>query len=366
MTERDADRSEGYARREAEEAAEAERKYSSYLPRGNSLTLLHHLPGRAQALTDVQLTNPTYPRQSPSPTHLQTHMHPAVHHQRRDSDTLRTLGTTMATASSPTIHEALPARRSPSNLGYSIGVAPQARHRRSPTAPEPPTTSGAIAPPGLSGPAAKTWAGGDVNEADYDPRYQDVAPPQADFDQRYQDMAPQQAFQGAPVMRPPPVPVQKVQSAPRSILVNKKSYIRLDMIGKGGTSRVFRVLSTANELFAIKRVSLDKTDPETMSGYQNEISLLKRLNGNKRIIRLVDSELKGGPAGSKGHLLLVMECGEIGTSSASYDVGSELTDVFRSCKISTRAAERAVRPSVGVLLLEAGEWSGHSLMRKDD
>ncbi|TFK40564.1 kinase-like domain-containing protein [Crucibulum laeve] len=83
------------------------------------------------------------------------------------------------------------------------------------------------------------------------------------------------------------------------------------MIGKGGSSRVFRVLNHANELYAIKRVSLDKTDAETMNGYMNEISLLKRLEGNSRIIRLIDSELRAGPGGSKGHLLLVMECGEI-------------------------------------------------------
>ena len=85
------------------------------------------------------------------------------------------------------------------------------------------------------------------------------------------------------------------------------------MIGKGGSSRVYRVITDRSEIFAIKRVSLDKTDAETMSGYMNEIALLKRLDGNNRIIRLVDSEVRAGPGGgSKGHLLLVMECGEIG------------------------------------------------------
>ena len=71
-------------------------------------------------------------------------------------------------------------------------------------------------------------------------------------------------------------------------------------------------MTGTNEIYAIKRVSLDKTDAETMSGYMNEIALLKRLEGNSRIIRLVDSEVKAGPGGSKGHLMLVMECGEIG------------------------------------------------------
>ncbi|KIM66810.1 hypothetical protein SCLCIDRAFT_1210865 [Scleroderma citrinum Foug A] len=48
-----------------------------------------------------------------------------------------------------------------------------------------------------------------------------------------------------------------------------------------------------------------------MKGYMNEIGLLKRLEGNNRIIQLFDSEVKGGPGGTKGHLMLVMECGEI-------------------------------------------------------
>lgn len=98
-----------------------------------------------------------------------------------------------------------------------------------------------------------------------------------------------------------------------SAQVNKKAYARLDLVGKGGSSRVYRVMNSANEIYAIKRVSLDKTDNDTISGYMNEISLLKRLDGNSRIIRLLDSEVKSGPAGSKGSLMLVMECGEIGT-----------------------------------------------------
>lgn len=110
---------------------------------------------------------------------------------------------------------------------------------------------------------------------------------------------------------------QQAQSAldgkARNLVVSKKVYARLDMIGKGGSSRVYRVMNSANEIFAIKRVSLEKTDDETLNGYLNEISLLKRLEGNARIIRLIENELKPGPGGSKGHLLLLMECGEVGT-----------------------------------------------------
>lgn len=93
--------------------------------------------------------------------------------------------------------------------------------------------------------------------------------------------------------------------------VNRKTYVRLDLIGRGGSSRVYRVMTQSHEFYALKRVSLDKASEEEMAGYRNEISLLKRLTGNERIIRLVDAELKGGGSGSKGSLMLVMECGEI-------------------------------------------------------
>jgi serine/threonine-protein kinase TTK/MPS1 len=121
----------------------------------------------------------------------------------------------------------------------------------------------------------------------------------------------QQYIQPPPASAPAAIPAPQASQLNRHMVVNKKPYARLDMIGKGGSSRVFRVLSHTNELYAIKRVSLDKTDADTMSGYMNEIALLKRLDGNSRIIRLIDSEVKAGPGGSKGHLLLVMECGEV-------------------------------------------------------
>ncbi|KAF8521386.1 kinase-like domain-containing protein, partial [Hysterangium stoloniferum] len=90
--------------------------------------------------------------------------------------------------------------------------------------------------------------------------------------------------------------------------VNGKTYGKLDMIGKGGSSRVYRVITPSNEIYALKRVSLDRTDQETMQGYMNEIALLRRLKGNDRIIQLEESEVRGG---SRGHLMLVMECGEV-------------------------------------------------------
>lgn len=103
--------------------------------------------------------------------------------------------------------------------------------------------------------------------------------------------------------------------------MNKRIYQRLDLLGKGGSSRVYRVMDmTTNEIYALKRVALDRTDPESMNGYMNEIALLKRLDGNHRIIRLIDSEVRRGGAGSKGILMLLMECGEIGECYCEWHV----------------------------------------------
>lgn len=73
--------------------------------------------------------------------------------------------------------------------------------------------------------------------------------------------------------------------------VRKKRYQRLDCIGRGGTSRVYRVLEESTQrIFALKRVNLEQADPETIKGYQNEIQLLGRLADKSGIIRLYDHE----------------------------------------------------------------------------
>ncbi|KAG1729942.1 hypothetical protein EDB19DRAFT_102978 [Suillus lakei] len=114
------------------------------------------------------------PRQSPSPTHMShAHMRTQTHH-RRDSDTVRSLALiNPPTASSPTVVERNPGRLSPSarNVSSSQLQEPgQAYHRRNPTAPELPTTSGSLAPPPGPGKSknGKTWTAGD-EPADSEP-----------------------------------------------------------------------------------------------------------------------------------------------------------------------------------------------------
>ena len=71
-------------------------------------------------------------------------------------------------------------------------------------------------------------------------------------------------------------------------------------------------MSGANEVFAMKRVPMDSADPDATASYMNEMSLLRRLAGNRRIIRLIDSELKPSTNNRQATLTLIMECGEIG------------------------------------------------------
>jgi serine/threonine-protein kinase TTK/MPS1 len=72
--------------------------------------------------------------------------------------------------------------------------------------------------------------------------------------------------------------------------VNGRDFTRIGMIGRGGSSKVYKVMAPNNRIFALKRVMLNKADPATVEGYINEIELLKRLSKNEHIIRLYDSE----------------------------------------------------------------------------
>ena len=214
-------------------------------------------------------------RYSPPPSH-QPNMHSGHYsqqsHQRRDSETLRGAEVPYSLygrRNDPALESNH--RVSPSSRSLNGTTAVASRVRRSPTAPEKHSGGTPVMP--------NSELQGEVNSG------KQVA---IENGQRAQPLAS------------------------RNLVVNKKNYARLNCIGRGGSSRVYSVMSNTNEVYAIKRVSLEKTDKETLKGYMNEIALLKRLEGNSRIIRLIDSEVRNGQSGGKGQLLLVMECGEIG------------------------------------------------------
>ena len=90
------------------------------------------------------------------------------------------------------------------------------------------------------------------------------------------------------------------------ITINGKEYRRLDCIGRGGSSRVYRIMADNYKIFALKRVSLEDADMSAVAGYKGEIDLLRKLENVDRVIRLFDYEVKD----DKGILNVMMELGE--------------------------------------------------------
>ena len=99
----------------------------------------------------------------------------------------------------------------------------------------------------------------------------------------------------------------------KGIVVNDVHYTVLELLGKGGTSQVFRVLSPEGEVLALKQVRLDMEPaeaPALLTAVQNEIELMVRFREedlNKFIIKLVDAEVKH----DEQVVFMVMEVGEI-------------------------------------------------------
>ncbi|KIV84915.1 hypothetical protein PV11_00664 [Exophiala sideris] len=89
-------------------------------------------------------------------------------------------------------------------------------------------------------------------------------------------------------------------------VLNGKTYRRLDCIGRGGSSRVFRIMAENYKIFALKRVNLEDADIAAIAGYKGEIDLLKKLENVDRVIRLYDYEINE----DKGVLNVMMELGE--------------------------------------------------------
>ena len=91
-----------------------------------------------------------------------------------------------------------------------------------------------------------------------------------------------------------------------NVTINGRSYKRLDCIGRGGSSRVYRIMAENYKIFALKRVSLEDADMASIAGYKGEIDLLRKLENVERVIRLYDYEVNE----EKQSLSVMMELGE--------------------------------------------------------
>ncbi|KAJ2725579.1 Dual-specificity kinase, spindle pole body (SPB) duplication and spindle checkpoint function [Coemansia sp. Benny D115] len=97
----------------------------------------------------------------------------------------------------------------------------------------------------------------------------------------------------------------------RTLVVNGRTYQKISITGRGGSSKVYKAMSTKHEIFAIKRVSFSRADVQAIEGYVNEIILLRKFEGNPCIIQLFDAEINK----ERGLLHMVMEFGETDLSN---------------------------------------------------
>ena len=116
-----------------------------------------------------------------------------------------------------------------------------------------------------------------------------------------------------PAQMPPPQqqhasrPGRRIVEDENSIVVKGIMYTKLECVGKGGSSKVYKVMAPNRKIFALKRIRFSGRDPEAASGFLDEITLLNRLRGASNIIQLIDSEVHH----QEGLIYMVLECGDI-------------------------------------------------------
>ncbi|XP_062394314.1 dual specificity protein kinase Ttk [Sardina pilchardus] len=117
----------------------------------------------------------------------------------------------------------------------------------------------------------------------------------------------------APLPQTPQNQVSQVQQTPQgtvfsneSITIKGQQFFILKMIGRGGSSKVYQVLDSKRQLYAIKFVNLEDADAQTVESYKNEIEHLNHLQQySDQIIKLYDYEI------TNSYIYMLMECGNL-------------------------------------------------------
>lgn len=89
------------------------------------------------------------------------------------------------------------------------------------------------------------------------------------------------------------------------ITINGKQYEKRDIIGTGGSSKVYAIRDLSSKRnYAMKKVSIDQYDKTCADKFKAEISLLLRLQKSERIVRLIDYCI------TENSIYLIMEKGD--------------------------------------------------------
>ncbi|UIZ24149.1 hypothetical protein KXD40_008095 [Peronospora effusa] len=113
-----------------------------------------------------------------------------------------------------------------------------------------------------------------------------------------------------------------LESLTSRVVVNGLKYIKLEQIGSGGSSKVYRMLGPDLKIYALKRIKLKKLDAQSIAQYTNEINLLKRLQGNPHIIKLIAAEQDL----QQRQINVIMEHGEIDLSERLRDLNGGMDE----------------------------------------
>ncbi|KAL0032168.1 hypothetical protein WJX77_008646 [Trebouxia sp. C0004] len=100
---------------------------------------------------------------------------------------------------------------------------------------------------------------------------------------------------------------RRVREDENTVIVRGNRYTKLECVGRGGSSKVFKVMAPNRKIFALKRIKLQGKDSEASKGFVDEITLLQRLRGKQNIIQLVDAEV----IQAEGTIYMVLEYGDI-------------------------------------------------------
>jgi serine/threonine protein kinase len=124
-------------------------------------------------------------------------------------------------------------------------------------------------------------------------------------------------------LTPPCSPQFDLLDENRVFIVNNNPYLALQKIGKGGSSKVYKVITPDAAIYALKRVDISKHQPGSVSCFINEIKLLRMFQTSDRIISLKDSEVDA----ESQTISIVLELGDIDLRSLIEKNRSENEDV---------------------------------------